>query len=227
MNGLMESTSSYNAEKLALYEEVFDLQRNHLNKTRKYRSINRFQENLINRKTYKDGLYSFLLWWGIGTGIGFLFATAVDSEMKQSLAAHLQEGVTYLAEHKNSTFTYFLKRCLCYTNVFMLVWCLEYFSFGYVGVRILMLSRGFIFGFSQTAWIISYGIKGVFLGVTSYLFHNLFLFMGVAWLEYILRKNTMDHIRNMRRIGVLIGGMVLIIAWVEVYVSKTVFLTCV
>jgi len=87
-----------------------------------------------------------------------------------------------------------------------------------------MFSRGFIYGFSQTAWALSYGVKGIFLGLLSYLPHNILLAVGVAWMEWLLYKNIMDKAGAMRRVGLLIGGMVPVISWMEAYVAKAMFL---
>lgn len=225
MNGLMEETSSYNADRCALYEEVFKLRRDHVNKAVKCRLADTLQKSNISRHRYRDGLYSYLLWWGIGAGIGVLFATAVDSSMKQLLAEHLQNEVKYMMEYETSVVTYFLKRCLCYTQLFLFIWCMDYFAWGYLGVRILMLGRGFIYGFSQTAWVLSYGVNGIFLGLLSYLPHNILFTMVIAWMEWIFYKNPTDRSQLVRKIGSLIGVMVPVISWLEAYISRTMFLS--
>ncbi len=175
---------------------------------------------------YRRALYSCFLWWAIGAGIGLLFAIALDADMKQTLALHLENGVSYLMNESAPPFTYFLKRCLTYTQLLLLVWGLEYFNYGYMGVRILMLCRGFIYGFSQTAWIAAYGIKGIFLGLTAYFPHNL-LFMAAAALgEWLLQKNAGEVKISMRGTVIWICCLVPLLAWVEAYGAPALVRAC-
>ncbi len=176
--------------------------------------------------SYRRILFNCLLWWAIGAGIGLLFAIALDTEMKQSLALHLENGVSYLLNKNTPSFTYFLKRCLTYTQLLLLIWGLEYFTYGFLGVRILMLCRGFIYGFSQTAWTVTYGIKGVFLGMVSYFPHNLLFILGASWMERLMQKNIVAGRLETRQIALLISCLVPLLAWVEAYASQTLFRGC-
>ncbi len=175
---------------------------------------------------YRKGLYSCLLWWIIGAGIGLLFAIALDSEMKQALAQHLENGVSYLLHENSPPFTYFLKRCLTYTQLLLLIWGLEYFTYGYMGVRILMLCRGFIYGFSQMAWAIAYGVKGILLGLVAYCPHNLLFAAVAAWLEWLLRKNAVGGRLTMRQVALWLCCFIPLMAWVEAYGASALFRAC-
>lgn len=201
------------------------MQKHHVNNTPIKKRTNIVQpQNRSGFIMYRDGVYSCLIWWGIGSGIGLLFAFAVEADMKQSLAEHLQNGIVYLMEYKRSTFIFFLKRCIFYSQLFLLIWCMQYFVFGHIGTRMVMLGRGFIYGFTQTAWVLSYGVKGVFLGLISYFPHNFILVIAVALMEWLQYKIMPNHLRLKRRTFFLIAGMVPIIAWVEAYVAQNLFL---
>lgn len=175
---------------------------------------------------YRKVFYSCLLWWAIGAGIGLLFAIALDSEMKQALAAHLESGVSSLLSENSPPFTYFLKRCLTYTQILLLVWGLEYFAYGYMGVRILMLGRGFMYGFSQAAWIAAYGLKGLILGLAAYGPHNLLLAAVVSWLEWLLRSGPLGGRMTSKQTALCIACLVPVIAGVEAYGAPALFRAC-
>ena len=175
---------------------------------------------------YRRGLCSCLLWWAIGAGIGLLFAIALDSEMKEALANHLESGVSYLFNENSPPVTYFLKRCLTYTQLLLLIWGLEYFTYGYMGVRVLMLCRGFIYGFSQTAWAMAYGLKGIGLGLVAYCPHNLLFIAVAAWVEWLLQKNAGGGRVTMRQVAIWIICLVPVIAWVEAYGAPALFRAC-
>ncbi len=175
---------------------------------------------------YRRSLFSCFLWWAIGAGIGLLFSIALDSEMKQTLALHLESGVSYLLNENATAFTYFLKRCLTYTQLLLLIWGLEYFTYGFMGVRILMLCRGFIYGFSQMAWIAAYGIKGVLWGLTAYFPHNLLFAASAALLEWSMQKNTTEMQFSTRRTILWICCLVPLLAWVEAYGAPTLVRAC-
>ncbi len=175
---------------------------------------------------YRKGLYSCLLWWAIGAGIGLLFAIALDAEMKQALAQHLENGVSYLLNTNSPPFTYFLKRCLTYTQLLLLIWGLEYFAYGYIGVRILMLCRGFIYGFSQTAWAVAYGMKGILLGLAAYCPHNLLFAAVAAWLEWLLQKRGSADRLTLRKAAIGVSILIPVMAWVEAYGAPVLFRAC-
>ena len=61
---------------------------------------------------FRKTLLSCLIWWGIGTAIGLLFAIALDDSMQENLAYHLKTGVSYLIENEKTPITYFIRRCL-------------------------------------------------------------------------------------------------------------------
>ena len=86
---------------------------------------------------FRSILQRLLLWWGIGAGIGLLFALALDGDMKQVLAVHLENSVNQLLGRSGPSFTYYLKRCLTYIQLLLVIWGLEMWSYGVFGVRIL------------------------------------------------------------------------------------------
>jgi len=171
-------------------------------------------------------LYSCLLWWAIGVGIGLLFTMALDIEMKQSLAVHLENGISFFLNKNSPSFTYFLKRCLTYTQLLLLIYGLEHFIYGYLGVRILMLCRGFIYGFSQTAWVVNFGIKGILYAMVSYFPHNLLFASVTAWIEWQLQKNALTGQYRIRQMTVVLSCFAVLLAWVESYASQTLFRAC-
>ena len=177
------------------------------------------------QKEYRAVLYSYLIWWGIGAGIGLLFSMAVDGEMKQTLAVYLQNEITVFSDQNINSFTYFLKRSLCYTQLLLMIWCMECFVFGHIGVRIVMLIRGFIYGFSQTFWVLSCGAKGIFLGLITYLPQNIVLVAGLVLIELILYRSVQEKSNKMRKVGILVGIMVPVAAWAEAYGAQALFLT--
>ena len=176
---------------------------------------------------YRRILYNCLLWWTIGAGIGLLFTIALDIEMKQSLAVHLKNGISIFLNKNTPSFTYFLKRCLTYTQLLLLIYGLENFIYGYLGVRIIMLCRGFIYGFSQTAWVVNFGIKGILYAMVSYFPHNFLFAAGAAWIEWQLQKNALTSQQKIRQMTVFLSCFVLLLAGVESYASQTLFRACI
>ncbi len=168
---------------------------------------------------YQKGLVSCLLWCAIGAGIGLLFAIALDSEMQGRLAEHLQSGVLNLVAIEPAPFTYFLKRCLTYAQLLLLAWGLEYFAFGYIGVRILLLVRGFLYGFGQVAWIYAYQVKGFWLGALAYWPHNLLFIVVIAWLEWMMQERQYVGHWSSKQIGLITAFLIPLLALVEAYIA--------
>lgn len=166
---------------------------------------------------YRNVLMWLLIWWMIGAGIGLLFAIALDGHMKQVLAKHLEQGLSKLIEKNSSSITYFLKRCLTYVQLLLMVWGLECWTYGSVGVRLILWGRGFIYGFSQTAWAISYGLKGVFLGMISYIPHNFLFAIVCAWVEWWLKRSGNGKKISIKLLLLWLLATVPVIAWVEVF----------
>ena len=171
-------------------------------------------------------LWSLLLWWAIGAGIGLLFALALDGEMKQSLAGYLQQGVDQLAAKSSPSFTYFFKRCLTYIQLLLIVWGLELWNYGFFGVRILLLGRGFIYGFSQMAWAAAYGVKGILLGAVAYAPHNILFAAVCAWIEWWLQRSGQRHRITLRLLLIWLLLVVPVIAWAEVCWSTSLMKAC-
>lgn len=186
------------------------------------RRIN-FQNKLEEWGRFRRGLFNCLLWWGIGAGIGLLFAAALDGEMQSTLAQHLETGVDYLLDENPAPLTYFLKRCLTYTQMLLVVWGLEYFTYGYIGVRVLLLSRGFLYGFGQVAWVMAYGIKGICLGIVAYWPHNLLFIIASAWLEWMMHGRIFSGRFSARQTAAVTACMVPVIAMVEAYGAPAMF----
>ena len=155
-----------------------------------------------------------------------LFTMALDIEMKQSLAVHLENGISFFLNKNSPSFTYFFKRCLTYTQLLLLIYGLEHFIYGYLGVRILMLCRGFIYGFSQTAWVVNFGIKGILYAMVSYFPHNLLFASVTAWIEWQLQKNALTGQYRIRQMTVVLSCFAVLLAWVESYASQTLFRAC-
>lgn len=168
---------------------------------------------------YQKELVSCLLWCAIGAGIGLLFAIALDSEMQSRLAEHLQSGVLNLVAIEPAPFTYFLKRCLTYAQLLLLAWGLEYFAFGYIGVRILLLVRGFLYGFGQVAWIYAYQVKGFWLGALAYWPHNLLFIVVIAWLEWMMQERQYVGHWSSKQIGLITAFLIPLLALVEAYIA--------
>ena len=143
--------------------------------------------------------------------------------MQSSLAAHLETEVKFLTDTNQPPITYFFKRCLTYTQILLVVWGLEYFTYGYLGVRVLLLGRGFLYGFAQVPWISIYGIKGVWLGMVAYWPHNLLLITATALLEWLLHGRLFAGKITMRQTAVLTACIIPVIALAEAYGSSAMF----
>ncbi len=175
---------------------------------------------------FRSILQRLLLWWGIGAGIGLLFALALDGDMKQVLAGHLEKSVNLLLGRSGPSFTYYLKRCLTYIQLLLVVWGLEMWNCGVFGVRILLLGRGFIYGFSQTAWACAYGMKGILLGTVAYIPHNLLFAAAIAWIEGWLHKNGHHNFVSIRLLVIWLALVVPIITWAEACWSPNIMKAC-
>lgn len=175
---------------------------------------------------YRYAFLSLLIWWAIGAGIGLLFAIALDGTMKQTLAGHLEQGVAQLFEENDPSITYFFKRCLTYVQLLLIVWGLECWTYGLIGVRILLWGRGFLYGFSQNAWVLAYGIKGVLLGAASYIPHNLLFTATTAWVEWWLSRSGVGRKVSLRLLIAWLVVTVPVIAWVEVFWTPGIVKAC-
>ena len=139
--------------------------------------------------------------------------------MQSRLAEHLQSGVLNLVAIEPAPFTYFLKRCLTYAQLLLLAWGLEYFAFGYIGVRILLLVRGFLYGFGQVAWIYAYQVKGLWLGALAYWPHNLLFIVVIAWLEWMMQERQYVGHWSSKQIGLITAFLIPLLALVEAYIA--------
>lgn len=182
-----------------------------------------FKNHLEEWGRFRKGLLNCLLWWVIGAGIGLLFAIALSQEMQSALGQHLETGVGYLMGENPAQFTYFLKRCLTYTQLLLLVWALEYFTYGYIGVRVLLLIRGFLYGFGQVAWLSAYQIRGLWLGLMAYWPHNLLWIVTVSWLEWMMRARARTGCMKPKQLAVVTICMIPLLAIVEAYAAPALF----
>lgn len=182
-----------------------------------------FRNQLEEWSRFRKGFLNCLLWWGIGGGIGLLFAIALSQEMQSALGQHLETGVGYLMSENPAQLTYFFKRCLTYTQLLLLVWTLEYFTYGYIGVRILLLVRGFLYGFGQVAWLSAYQIRGLWLGLMAYWPHNLLWIVVVAWLEWMMRTRARNGHMKPKQLAVITICMIPLLAVIEAYATPALF----
>ena len=174
-------------------------------------------------KKWKEIGVNCILWWAIGVGVGLLFAIAIGSEMQQSLATHLENSVSYLLTGDSLPFTYFLRRCLTYAQLILLVWGLEYLNYGFLGVRILLLYRGFLYGFTQLTWLKAYHLKGIWLALVAYWPHNLLFLLFCAYLEWRLHMRGVRPLQSKRQIGIILSSAALILAVTEAYGATAMF----
>lgn len=158
-----------------------------------------------------------LLWCAAGAGIGILFALAVSSDMRLTLAKHLEQQMAYLLAENSTPAVYFLKRCVTYARLLAVVWVLEYFAFGYLGVRLLMLAKGFVFGFSQVAWVSLYGLKGLWLAAVAYWPHHLLWILASAWIEWMQRGRICGGPLPVRQAAALSICLTAVLALAEAY----------
>lgn len=176
-----------------------------------------FRNKIEELANFRRGFLNCLLWQLIGAAIGLLFAIALDGAMQEALASHLTEGVGYITGESPAGLPYFLKRCLTYAQLLLIVWGLEYFTYGYIGVRVLLLLRGFLYGFGQVAWVAAYHIKGIGLAVLAYWPHNLLLVLAAAWLEWMLHGRMYPGRMTGKQTAAVTACMVLVLAMVEAY----------
>lgn len=172
---------------------------------------------------FRKGFLNCLLWWAVGAGIGLLFAIALSQDMQTALGEHLETGAHYLLSENPAQLTYFFKRCLTYMQLLLLVWALEYFTYGYIGVRVVLLARGFLYGFGQVAWMNAYHLRGIWLGLATYWPHNLLWILVTAWLEWALRMRIRAGRMTPRQIAIITACMVPVLAMVEAYVAPALF----